>query len=116
MQTAEKESPAIPKGLGYAKKGGEIITKHDTTITGRKNACKAMQLGGVDIGDGGGFDMKLSNKVYNKLKTFSDAEQKRAARLNDKQEKSTSTMAFDPRSRLLLFRMVDNNILDRYNK
>ena len=40
-----------------------------------------MQLGGVDIGDGGGFDMKLSNKVYNKLKTFSDAEQKRAARL-----------------------------------
>ena len=65
MQTAEKESPAIPKGLGYAKKGGEIITKHDTTITGRKNACKAMQLGGVDIGDGGGFDMKLSIKVYN---------------------------------------------------
>ena len=60
-----------------------------------------MQLGGVDIGDGGGFDMKLSNKVYNKLKTFSDAEQKIVARLNDKQEKSTSTMAFDPRSRLL---------------
>ena len=114
-QTAEKESPAIPKGLGYAKKGGEIITKHDTAITGRKNACKAMQLGGVDIGDGGGFDMKLSNKVYNNLKVFSNAEQKKAARLNDKQEKSTSTMAFDPRSRLLLFRMVDNNILDRIN-
>lgn len=114
LQSAEKETPAIPRS-GYAKKGGEIITKHDTAITGRKNACKAMELGGVDIGDGGGMDMKLSNKVFNNLKTFSNAEQKRAARLNDKHEKSTSTMAIDPKSRLLLFRLVDNNIVDRVN-
>lgn len=104
----------IPKS-GYAKKGGEIITKHDTVITGRKNACKAMQLEQLQIGDGGGFDMKLSNKVYNNLKTFSHQEQKRAARLNDKHEKATSTMAIDPRSRLILFRLVDNNILERVN-
>lgn len=74
-----------------------------------------MELGGVDIGDGGGMDMKLSNRVFNHLKTFSNAEQKRAARLNDKHEKSTSTMAIDPRSRLLLFRLIDNNIVDRIN-
>ena len=74
-----------------------------------------MELGGIKIGDGGGFDMKLSNKVYNNLKVFSKAEQKRAARLNDKQEKATATMALDPKSRLILFRMVDNNILDRLN-
>ena len=74
-----------------------------------------MDLGGVEIGDGGGMDMKISNKVYNNLKTFSNAEQKRAARLNDKHEKSTSTMAIDPRSRLILFRLVDNNIVDRIN-
>lgn len=114
LQTAEKESPAIPRS-GYAKKGGEIITKHDTAITGRKNACKAMDLGGVQIGDGGGMDMMLSNKVFNNLKTFSNAEQKRAARLHDKHEKSTSTMAIDEKSRLILFRMVDNNIVDRIN-
>ncbi|XP_032791513.2 serine/threonine-protein kinase RIO3 [Daphnia magna] len=114
FESAEKESPTISK-LGYAKKGGEIITKHDTVITGRKNACKAMELEQLKIGDGGGFDMMLSNKVYNNLKAFSHQEQKRAARLNDKHEKATATMAIDPRSRLILFRLVDNNILERIN-
>ena len=74
-----------------------------------------MELEQLQIGDGGGFDMKLSNKVFNNLKTFSHQEQKRAARLNDKHEKATATMAIDPRSRLILFRFVDNNILDRIN-
>lgn len=74
-----------------------------------------MELEQLEIGDGGGFDMKLSNKVYNNLKTFSHQEQKRAARLNDKHEKATATMAIDPRSRLILFRLVDNNIFDRIN-
>lgn len=74
-----------------------------------------MNLEQLEIGDGGGFDMRLDNKVYNNLKTFSHQEQKRAARLNDKQEKATATMAIDPKSRLILFRMVDNNVLDRIN-
>ena len=74
-----------------------------------------MELDQLTTGDGGGFDMKLSNKVYNKLKTWSHQEQKRASRLNDKHEKATATMAIDPRSRMILFRFVDNNILDRIN-
>lgn len=89
------------------------MTKHDTVISGRKNACRAMELtSGIQIGDGGGFDMKLSNPVYNHLKSFSMAEQKRSARLHDKHEKATSDMALDPRSRLLLHRMIDNGVLE----
>ena len=113
MQAAQKSSPAISKS-GITKTGsGSIVTKHDTVISGRKNACRAMELtSGIQIGDGGGFDMKLSNPVYNHLKSFSMAEQKRSARLHDKHEKATSDMALDPRSRLLLHRMIDNGILE----
>ena len=114
FQTLENVCPVIPRA-GYAKIGEEIVTKHDTLISSRKNACRAMALGGIDIGDGGKFDMKLSNKVYNNLKVFSKSEEKRAAKLNDKQEKATSTMALDPKSRLIIFRMVDSNILERLN-
>jgi len=114
FETSAKICPSIPRA-GYAKIGEEIVTKHDSIISSRKNACRAMALSSIEIGDGGGFDMKLSNKVYNNLKVFSKAEQKRAARLTDKQEKATATMALDPKSRLIIFRLVDNNILERLN-
>jgi len=114
FEASEKVCPVIPRA-GYAKIGEEIVTKHDTVISSRKNACRAMALGGIDIGDGGKFDMKLPNKVYNNLKVFSKSEEKRAAKLTDKQEKATSTLALDPKSRLIIFRMVDNNILERLN-
>lgn len=41
-------------------------------------------------GDGEGIDMKLSNKVYNRLKMHSLSETKRSQRLHEKKEFSTS--------------------------
>ena len=35
------------------------------------------------------MDMKLSNKVYNKLKAFSASEEKRSNKLHEKKEHST---------------------------
>ena len=113
FEAAKKNEPTIPKS-GIAKTADDkIVTKHDTVISARKNACRAMELtSDIKIGDGGGFDMQLSNKVYNNLKAFSMAEQKRAARLHDKHEKATATMALDPKSRLLLYRLIDNQVLE----
>lgn len=45
---------------------------------------------GISTGDGGLFDMKISNNVYNTLKTYSKAEDKRSNRLHDKREKATA--------------------------
>lgn len=45
---------------------------------------------GISTGDGGLFDMKISNNVYNTLKTYSKAEDKRSNRLHDKKEKATA--------------------------
>lgn len=62
-QAREREDPVIP-ACGYVKHGKGIVTKHDLAISGRKNAERIMNLPpGINTGDGGGFDMHLSNKV-----------------------------------------------------
>ena len=43
-----------------------------------------------ETGDGCGIDMKLSNKVYNKLKQHSEQVDKRSQRLHEKKEHSTA--------------------------
>ena len=44
--------------------GDKMVTKHDSRIAGRKNACKVMDLPPtVCTGDGGSFDMEVNNGV-----------------------------------------------------
>lgn len=46
---------------------GNIITKHDETITGRRNACKLLSFPPhFQTGDGEDIDMKIPNNVYNR--------------------------------------------------
>lgn len=77
---------------GFAKSKGKVLsTKHDALVCGRRNACRVMEFrSGLETGDGGGFDMKLNNNVYNALKVHSISEGKRMARLHEKKEKSTA--------------------------
>ena len=67
---------------------------------------------GIETGDGGAMDMKLSNKVYNKIRNFSVKEGKRKSRLHDKKEQSTAEMALDPQTRVLLQKMINNGVLE----
>jgi RIO kinase 3 len=50
-------------------------------------------------------------QVYNKLKSYSKAEENRRSRLHDKKEKSTSEMAIDVKTRLLLYKLVNATVL-----
>ncbi|XP_048730947.2 serine/threonine-protein kinase RIO3-like isoform X2 [Ostrea edulis] len=98
---------------GVSGKGKNITTKHDAEICGRKNASKLMDLPPeFRSGDGEGIDMKLSNKVYNKLKMHSLAENKRSQRVHEKKEFSTAEHVIDPRTKLLLYKMVNNGTLE----
>lgn len=66
FQKSEREFPTIPK-CGYTKQGETVVTKHDITMAGRRNACRVMEFPPeFHTGDGGGFDMQLSNKVSQK--------------------------------------------------
>lgn len=44
----------------------------------------------VQVGDGLGMDLKLSNQVFNSLKQHCYSEQRRSARLHEKKEHSTA--------------------------
>ncbi|XP_066993817.1 serine/threonine-protein kinase RIO3 [Anabrus simplex] len=113
--SSEKQFKSIPK-CGYKKEGDTMVTKHDIAMSGRRNACRVMEFPPeFHTGDGGGFDMQLSNKVFNSLKIYSRNEQSRRNRLHDKSEQATSELSVDPRTRLLLYKLVNQEVLDRVN-
>ncbi|XP_071142931.1 serine/threonine-protein kinase RIO3-like isoform X2 [Mytilus edulis] len=108
----DKKSPSFKKN-GTVGSGNKIITKHDKVICGRKNASKLMDFPPeFHSGDGESMDMQLDNRIYNKLKRHSDAENKRHQRLHEKKEHSTAGQVMDARTRLILYKLVNNGVLD----
>ncbi|CAF0921163.1 unnamed protein product [Didymodactylos carnosus] len=109
----EEKAPSFNK-RGTSGKGAFMVTKHNPIICGRRNVSKIMNTfpPEFDTGDGITFDMKLSNKVYNVLKTHSYAEEKRMTKLHDKVEKATASLAFDPKTRIILYKMLNSCVLD----
>lgn len=63
----ERSLNSIPR-CGYMKQeNGSMVTKHDSALSGRKNTCKLMSFPPeFHTGDGAGFDLQLSNKVFNR--------------------------------------------------
>uniref|UniRef100_A0A1W7R9K7 Serine/threonine-protein kinase RIO3 n=1 Tax=Hadrurus spadix TaxID=141984 RepID=A0A1W7R9K7_9SCOR len=115
FERAEKMSPTIGKN-GISRKGNVITTKHDSVICGRRNAHRLMEFPpGIVTGDGGGFDMKLSNNVYNKLKTHSMNEARRSHRVHEKKDKSTAEQAVDEKTRLILYKFIEQGLLESIN-
>jgi len=72
---------------------------------------------GFAAGDVGSkkLDLKLSNTVYNTLKQHSYREERQSHRLHEKKEHSTHEQALDPKTRLMLYKMVNNGTLDDVN-
>ena len=115
-ETASKDDANHLPKTGFKKVGSSIVTKHDREISERNNGKRIMEFPpGIETGDGGGCDMQLSNAVYNKLRDFSIKEGKRKARIADKVDKSTAEQAIDPKTKVLLFKMVNGGILDGIN-
>ncbi|XP_068199749.1 serine/threonine-protein kinase RIO3 isoform X2 [Antennarius striatus] len=110
------EKPQTAPRRGFAGKGKNITTKHDEVACGRKNTARMDNFAPeVHVGDGVGMDLKLSNQVFNALKQHDHSEQRRSARLHDKKEHSTAEQAVDPRTRLLMFKMVSAGVLENIN-
>ena len=110
---SEDEIVTITFKRGVHGKGENMISKHDLTLSGRHNASKVnMFPPEFETGDTHAMDMRLSNKVYNTLKMHSVHEEKRNNRLHDKKDKATSEMSLDPKTKLILFKLVNADILD----
>lgn len=108
--------PVTGKKSGISGRGKNIVTKHDIDVSTRKNATKMMQFPPhFHSGDSISGDLKLSNQVYNVLKEHSISEEKKQSRHHDKKEKSTAEMAIDPKTRLQLYKLINNEILEAVN-
>ena len=57
----------------------------------------------------------MSSKVYNKVRNFSQREDKRKNRLSDKEDKATTEKALDPKTRVLIYKLVNGGFLDSVN-
>lgn len=102
------------KGFGHDE-DGVIITKHDAEMCGVRNACRVMSFPPeFSTGDAGGFDMKLSNQVFNQLRTYSQKIKKNKA--HDRRDtKVTAEMGIDEPTRLRLYKLINNQILEQVN-
>lgn len=116
FETNEKEFASIPK-RGFIMKDGEKVTKHDSVINGRRNACRVMAFPPeVCTGDGAGFDMKLPNSVFNHLKEQTRHHQARKHKMLDRKEShATAEMGLDEPTRLILFKLINNGVLEDIN-
>merc|ERR1719495_527087 len=116
-ESADKAAGQMPR-CGYKKNSdGTITTKHDKETNHRSNGKRIMSMKmDLKTGDGGGLDMQLSNKVYNQLKKFAWKDDKRReGRIHDKEEKAVAEQAVDPQTKVLLFKMINNGILENIN-
>lgn len=110
------DKPTTTPKKGFIGKGKDITTKHDEVVCGRKNTARMENFAPeFQVGDGIGMDLKLSNQVFNALKQHSISEQRKSARVHDKKEVSTAEKVVDPKTRLLLYKMVNSGILDTIN-
>lgn len=114
FEANEKEISRIGR-TGYKfNDAGEMITKHDANLSGRKNACKVMSFAPeIQTGDAGSFDMKLSNKVFNELRSQSKQLVKKTNRALDRKENmATTQMGLDEPTRLILYKMINAQLLE----
>ncbi|EDV23270.1 uncharacterized protein TRIADDRAFT_28003 [Trichoplax adhaerens] len=97
-------------------KKNTITTKHDYDICCRKNT-KSMEskfppnFRCGDLNDAS-TEVKIPNHVYNSLKQHSFREDRQSHRLHEKKEHSTHEQALDEKTRLLIYKLVNNGTLE----
>lgn len=109
--------PSGIKKPSSSPSGKSNLTKHDAGVCGKRNASRVMEEFPPEFASGKDLDrdIKLSNSVYNSLKLHSLVEEKKSHRVHEKKEHSTVEMAVDPRTRILLFKLVNSGILESIN-
>jgi RIO kinase 3 len=82
-----------------------------------ERACRVMAFPPeVCIGDGTGFDMNLPNSVFNQLKQHTRHHQARKHKMLDRKEsQATAEMGLDEATRLILFKLINNGLLEDIN-
>jgi RIO kinase 3 len=98
---------------GTSGKGDSLVTKHNAELCGKRNVARVMNTFPPEFDTGNVLNnTPLSNRIYNQLKLHSYAQEKRMNRLHDKVEKATANLAFDPKTRIILYKSLNACILN----
>lgn len=102
---AKSEFPSC----GFVKDSlGRVITKHNKEIAEAHNVDKALELP-LNIPTGDLVGEKLSNRVYNNLRSCAKTDAKRSTRLQDKEEVATSEQSIDAVTRMIIYRWINSD-------
>ncbi|EDQ86057.1 uncharacterized protein MONBRDRAFT_34008 [Monosiga brevicollis MX1] len=97
----------------------KIITKHNPIVNGRKNRQRMESQFPIGFASGDmkahGKDLKINNAVFNHLRRFAHREERHTARVHEKKDHSTSVMAMDKTTRLLLFKLLNRGVFEQIN-
>jgi len=98
--------------------GSDVVTKHDAIVCGRRNT-KHVENFPPEFATGDVaskyLDVKLPNHVYNTLKLHSMKEEKHSHKITEKKEHSTHEQALDPKTRIMLYKLVNSQVLENIN-
>ena len=108
-------------GVDGVKKNGEnVVSKHDKELSQRKNAKRIMEFPtGLEMGDtGGGAQVRyrtwrlilISSPRHHHRSRSATRYTTRCARLMDKEDKATTEKALDPKTLLLIYKLVNGVI------
>lgn len=110
---SEDEYETLVFKRGVVGKGEQMKSKHDILLSNRHNGAKVMNFPPeFDTGDKHGLDLRLSNQVFNVLKSHSHNLDKRSNRVRDKRDQATTELSLDPKTRLILFKFINASLID----
>lgn len=103
---------AIQGGANVRSPEGNVLTKHDAVASARRNADKAMN-DKVNLPFGDVHNEQINSRVFNSLRNFSKTEERRHHKVKDKEEKATMETSMDAKTRLHLFKWINQGVFDR---
>ena len=91
---------------------GQVVTKHNPELAAAKirRRVQALDIASGDIE--GSHNLTISNRVYNSLNEFSKRSDHNRSRIHEQKDFSTNVMALDQKTRLLVFKLIANGVID----
>lgn len=123
-EVEEVEVKSVPKPTGSCGRRGRkkykpgTPTKHDPEVCGRRNIERIESFPPhFSAGDvtSPRDDFRLPNQVYTVLKQHSLREERQSQRIHEKKEHSTQSLSLDPKTRLILFKLINCGMLSEVN-
>lgn len=102
------------RNAAFDQERNEYVSKHDVQTCYKKNAQK-MESFPLNFNTGDTNALSLNNNIYNNLKSHAWKEKRSQAKTTEQKDNSTAEHGVDSTTRLLLYKLVNNGVLESVN-